>query len=145
MNRRFLLPALWAAVIFGTSCTVVTRRQWLTTVHDAAPTMTTPSALDQFWTRYWWVFVKGYHVLEYALLALFCHWATGWRRNRIAIVAFGCLLYAASDEVHQLFVDQRGGRVSDVLIDSGGIAIGTLPAALLARRRGERDRPRSRR
>lgn len=31
-----------------------------------------------------------------------------------------CILYAASDEIHQLFVSERAGRILDVLIDSIG-------------------------
>lgn len=33
-------------------------------------------------------------------------------------------LYAASDEIHQLFIPGRAGRISDVLIDSLGVLIG---------------------
>ncbi len=35
-----------------------------------------------------------------------------------------CILYAVSDEVHQLFVPGRGGQVVDVLIDSAGAIVG---------------------
>jgi len=35
-----------------------------------------------------------------------------------------CILYAISDEVHQLFVPGRGAQVTDVLIDSFGAFIG---------------------
>jgi VanZ family protein len=35
-----------------------------------------------------------------------------------------CILYAISDEVHQLFVPGRGAQVSDVLIDSLGAFLG---------------------
>ena len=35
-----------------------------------------------------------------------------------------CVLYAISDEVHQLFVSGRGGQVMDVLIDSAGASFG---------------------
>lgn len=31
-----------------------------------------------------------------------------------------CILYAATDEFHQLFVSGRGGQLKDVLIDSSG-------------------------
>lgn len=37
-----------------------------------------------------------------------------------------CVLYAISDEVHQLFVPGRGGQMKDVLIDSIGVAFGVL-------------------
>ena len=32
--------------------------------------------------------------------------------------------YAIIDEVHQLFIDGRAGKVTDVLIDSVGVALG---------------------
>jgi len=35
-----------------------------------------------------------------------------------------CVLYAVSDEVHQLFVPGRGRQVRDVLIDSAGAIVG---------------------
>ena len=35
-----------------------------------------------------------------------------------------CVLYAATDEVHQLFVAGRSGEVKDVLIDSTGALFG---------------------
>lgn len=35
-------------------------------------------------------------------------------------------LYAASDEIHQLFVEGRSGQLSDVLIDCVGAAAGVL-------------------
>lgn len=48
-----------------------------------------------------------------------------------------CLLYAASDEIHQLFVPGRSGEVRDVMIDfSGavlGIALSTLVFLLICR------------
>ena len=37
-----------------------------------------------------------------------------------------CILYACSDEIHQLFVSDRSGKVLDVLIDSIGICFANL-------------------
>lgn len=42
----------------------------------------------------------------------------------IALTLLICILYAISDEVHQLFVQGRGGQVKDVLIDSFGAIMG---------------------
>jgi VanZ family protein len=42
----------------------------------------------------------------------------------IAIAFLICVLYAVSDEVHQLFVPGRGGQVKDVLLDSAGAIVG---------------------
>ena len=37
-----------------------------------------------------------------------------------------CVLYATSDELHQLFIPGRSGQVSDVLLDSAGSIVGIL-------------------
>ena len=42
-----------------------------------------------------------------------------------------CVLFAATDEFHQTFVDGRAGRFSDVLIDSGGVVCGIVFALLV--------------
>lgn len=41
-----------------------------------------------------------------------------------AISAAYCLLFAISDEIHQLFVDGRSGQFSDVLLDFSGALVG---------------------
>ena len=45
-------------------------------------------------------------------------------RKAVMIAFLACLLYAISDETHQLFVPGRGGQIKDVLIDSAGAAAG---------------------
>lgn len=48
------------------------------------------------------------------------------------LAAFGVgLLYAATDEFHQLFVAGRSGQLSDVAIDSTGVLVGMLVFLLL--------------
>ena len=44
----------------------------------------------------------------------------------IILTLFISVLFAVSDEIHQLFVPGRGGQVKDVLIDSAGAFIGIL-------------------
>ena len=44
----------------------------------------------------------------------------------IGLALLICVLYAISDEVHQLFVPGRGGQVRDVLIDSAGSISGVV-------------------
>ena len=71
---------------------------------------------------------KGAHMTEYAILAiLLCVWLGRWQmpRKRMTFIAGVCtVLYACSDEFHQLFVEGRAGRISDVLIDSAGAVLG---------------------
>ena len=48
------------------------------------------------------------------------------------------VLYAVSDEVHQLFVDSRGCSFSDVCIDSAGVLLAVIAGLLIMRKkRGE--------
>jgi VanZ family protein len=54
--------------------------------------------------------------------ALNSHGIDGYRRILIALGV--CMLYAASDEVHQIFIPGRGAQVKDVLIDSAGAFVG---------------------
>lgn len=71
---------------------------------------------------------KGAHMTEYAILAiLLCVWLGRWRMTHIrnaCVAAILAVLYACSDEFHQLFVAGRAGRINDVLIDSAGAVLG---------------------
>src|SRR3954462_10059121 len=76
---------------------------------------------------------KCAHVTEYAILAALC-WRALRRSGNADVwewkVALKTLLlvvvYAATDEFHQKFVPSREASVLDVLIDSGGGALGLL-------------------
>ena len=123
---------LWAGVIFTTSCTVIQSKAFVHTVSTAVPGTLTEQGFQSFWSSWWWLFVKGYHVLEFAILTtLLATWLRG-RPWWVATVAAG--LYAASDEVHQIWVPQRGARVTDWLIDLVGVAIATAICVALRRR-----------
>ncbi len=73
------------------------------------------------------------HVSEYAILCLLC-WRT-WRpaRQALALGAFTSFLYAVTDEWHQSLVAGREARVSDVAIDSIGIALTVMVVVVLGR------------
>lgn len=84
---------------------------------------------------------KGAHMTEYAVLGIlvFFSWnSLKYGIKRTALYSWMItVLYAASDEVHQLFVPGRSGQVTDVLIDSVGAAIGVGLAYILWRKRVE--------
>lgn len=71
---------------------------------------------------------KGAHFFSYLILGILVTNALkssairGLKSFLIALVI--CILYAVSDEVHQLFVPGRAGQVMDVMIDSAGAAVG---------------------
>lgn len=71
---------------------------------------------------------KFAHGAEFCVLGFFCCGAFLFQfgNKKICLLSpFFCILYAVSDEVHQLFVPGRACRFWDVLIDSGGIIIGS--------------------
>jgi VanZ family protein len=101
MGSRWLPVVLWAAVIFAFS---------------SVPSLN--SGLGTWDT----ILRKAAHMTEFAILAVLLVRATGSTAWAFAIA----LAYAASDEVHQLFVRGRHGSPVDVAIDAVGIAVGLL-------------------
>jgi VanZ family protein len=80
------------------------------------------------------------HFTEYAVLATLWIWALVpelGRRGLIAAVAIS-VLYAASDEWHQSFVEGRDSDPVDFMIDCCGIAFAVV---LVRARRGRARRP----
>lgn len=75
------------------------------------------------------------HMSEYAVLAVFFGlYLLGYRQwgKRTACVSLVLsVCYAATDEIHQLFVPGRAGRLSDVCIDTVGAAIGVCLFAIV--------------
>lgn len=88
---------------------------------------------------------KCAHFLEFMLLGFnLMGFYRLWRWEKKPLSALGLswltgALYAATDEIHQLFVSQRTAAVLDVLIDSAGaltgaLAMGALLAIILRRK-----------
>lgn len=74
---------------------------------------------------------KSAHMFEFFSLCFCMGMFVHVRKGRlsvkyIAAVLAICVLYAASDEIHQLFIDGRAGQVRDVLIDTSGAALAML-------------------
>ena len=67
------------------------------------------------------IFKKSAHMIEFALLFA---WVVRATKGKISWFSFSLpLFWAFLDETHQLFVPGRGGRLTDVLIDSLGIVL----------------------
>ncbi|MBQ5560555.1 MAG: VanZ family protein [Lachnospiraceae bacterium] len=70
------------------------------------------------------------HMMEYLVFSLTVAFPfVLYRRSKRWISIFTmlfCVAYAATDEIHQLFVPNRAGRFVDVLIDGIGIIGGVL-------------------
>jgi VanZ family protein len=102
---RWVLVAVWMGVIFGFSAQP-----------QAALNFGQPEFLS-----------KAAHVVEYAILGWLVQRARGdkhawWQSWLIAVV------YAATDEFHQSFTPGRTPRVTDVMIDAVGAAMGMVVA-----------------
>lgn len=85
--------------------------------------------------KYGFIIRKIAHFMEFFALGIFSCW-TSWAffRKKYIIISFVfCVIYASSDEIHQLFSDGRGPAIRDVCIDSAGAATGILLAALIIR------------
>ncbi len=71
---------------------------------------------------------KGAHMSEYAMLALLlfnalCAFGMPDGKMKYVLTLLFVAAYAASDEIHQLFIPGRAGSGRDVLIDTAGGAI----------------------
>ena len=82
---------------------------------------------------------KGAHMAEYAVLLVLYRRALRLSGAGYAGIKalFLCVLYAATDEFHQHFVEGRGPAAADVVIDAAGAAIGWGIAAAAERIRGK--------
>lgn len=71
---------------------------------------------------------KTAHFTIYALLGFFAlRSCTAWGLKSTKAILYCflfCVLYASSDEIHQLFSDGRSGQIRDVMLDSAGAISG---------------------
>ena len=125
---RWLPVVLWMGFIFSASgngfSAQHTSRYFEPLMHFLFPGLDQPTVE---WLHF--LFRKGCHLSEYALLAmlLFRALAVGPAPRMAWQLAFlGAVLFAASDEWHQTFMADRQGCFTDVLIDGSGAALGLV-------------------
>lgn len=87
--------------------------------------------VDLFVEKFGTFIRKCAHFFEYFVLGVLAYFFSKSYsfKNHIVISIIICVIYAASDEVHQLFVENRYASASDVLLDS----LGSLCAVVLFR------------
>jgi VanZ family protein len=85
---------------------------------------------------------KCAHLTEYAILALLVLRAVRkpvrndprpWRWSEAGWAILLVVLYASSDEIHQIFVPHREGKFADVIIDTSGGVAGLLIVWVIGR------------
>lgn len=131
---KYWLPVVvWMALIFSASGDTDSARRSSRIIEPLVRWLFPHIAEDNIWPIVLF-FRKCAHLTEYAVLALLLWRAlrlvaaqtTGWSWRVARNAWFLVVLYAITDEVHQMFVPTRMGSVWDVLIDSIGGAGGLL-------------------
>jgi VanZ family protein len=149
--KYWLPPLIWMAVIFSASADSKSAEhssrffepllRWL------FPRMS-PEVVGQIH----YDFRKCCHLAEYAVLALLLWrairqmvWknprpapvplrsASGWNWADAGLVLSIVFLFGASDEIHQVFIPNRTGQISDVLVDTLGGAAGLVALWIVGR------------
>lgn len=85
---------------------------------------------------------KGAHFTIYFLLGFLSYltFKAYQLKHPVMWAIFLCLIYASSDEIHQLFVSERTGRIVDVFIDMSGALIGIMVTPLFCHLFNEKNR-----
>ena len=138
----YWLPvAAWMAIIFSASCD---RGSFGHSSRIVAPFLRwlIPGISDNAIHSAVVVVRKGAHLTEFAVLALLVwralRWAAGkmgaaWDWPLAGKAVLVVIVYAASDEFHQIFVPSREGTVRDVIIDAVGGVCGLLAVWVLGK------------
>ena len=85
---------------------------------------------------------KGAHFVEFAGLGLcLCNalYASFGHRLTPVFALVGTVIYAISDEVHQIFSEGRACRITDVLIDSAGALLGIIIVFIIIKERRNKN------
>lgn len=80
---------------------------------------------------------KAAHMTEYGILSVLIFiWIGQWEMTlfrRGATASGAAAVYAATDEIHQLFVPGRSGRFTDVCIDGAGAILGVVAFVVIVK------------
>lgn len=130
LKIHLLLPFIWMVVIFIFSQQPASISSGQSNVFVEQLHHIVPSIDQQLLT---FIIRKSAHIFAYFILGILIFNAL-WRINfskltysqpAISSITI-CTLYAASDELHQLFISGRSGEVRDIIIDSIAASIGVV-------------------
>ncbi len=140
MNKNKLinwLPAIvWMMLIFMFSAQPASQSNELSSgltkvlvnmLGKILPLNAETSTINDFAVQMNHIVRKAAHFSIYLILGMLVSGAmikNGNKRRAVLISLLICSVYAASDELHQLFVPGRGCQLKDVLIDSAGAFTG---------------------
>lgn len=143
----FMILVLWMGVIFSFSAKVATESGAQSSgvvrliedfLEKIFPKARNISAEE--WHSFEILLRKTAHGVIYFVLGILCanFIASCAVHRKTVISAAICLIYAISDEIHQVFVPGRSGQISDVIIDFSGSIIGIYLFILIFRRLTDR-------
>ncbi len=139
--KHWWIVLAWALVIFGASSDTGSSNR-TSRIIDPIVRFLYPKISEAGLSATVFLIRKAAHVTEYAILGVLLWRALrrglpipgwSWERKTAAVAWSLATLYAATDEIHQSFVPSRTGQIQDVLIDSGGAALGLLLVFLWCR------------
>ena len=139
MNRRlaikYILVAIWMLVIFLMSSEIAGTSsarsdEIVRTIQSIG--VNAPADLLTFLVRKA-AHISAYFVLGILLFNLLNEYGLVVKKVIFISIAIA-MLYACTDELHQMFIPGRSGEVRDVLIDAAGAAIGVFVCAALSSR-----------
>ena len=124
-----ILVVIWMSLIFSMSAQVAHESQAMSdSLLDVILAFFHITFLQQenFKDMISFLIRKAAHMSEYAILAIlvYKYFASRKMRHVYSYAFIISVLYACSDEIHQLFVSGRSGEMMDVGIDSCGAFIG---------------------
>ena len=130
LKIHLLLPLIWMVVIFIFSQQPASISSGQSSVFVEQLHRIVPSIDQQLLT---FIIRKSAHIFAYFILGIlmfnalwkikFSKLTSDW--PAISSITI-CTLYAASDELHQLFISGRSGEVRDIIIDSIAASIGVV-------------------
>lgn len=134
---RYTPSVIWMGIIFYLSHqpgneSASTSNQVLEVIFNVLPLSTENEVFLHTVIR------KLAHFSAYALLSILIYIA--YRGKKATLFTFViCLIFAISDEIHQLFIPGRSGEVRDVLIDMSGVVFSLMIIYLIRKIRSRRD------
>lgn len=125
MNKKVikgLLLLTWMIIIFYFSAQVGSDSKGLSEgiLSKIYPAFSNSFTLDEFIVKFGTLIRKIAHVLEYIILGILAYeFIKEFNiNNKLLVTIIICVLYATSDEIHQLFVPGRSFMILDILLDS---------------------------
>ncbi len=132
---KIILLILWMGLIFsfsnqtGTSSSSLSTKV-LTRIAITIDKDMTDEEIDEFVDKYSFIIRKVAHLTIYFILGILAYInLKEYMKVTPALVIYSiifCLVYASTDEIHQLLVNGRSGNIYDVILDTCGSTLAIL-------------------